>query len=847
MAVYDRYGNNVTAKYLNPTTNNSSMGKLQTNTAAGGGTTPTSGMSGTDIAGGVASLAGMAAPLLGDNAAADAVSGISTGVASGAAFGPIGMAAGAVLGGASSILGGSKKRAAARAAKRLAIDKSMMQDAASRTAQMTDDTPDVQVMAYGGKIMEYGGNTHEASSIGGNPVDANGNYTNPDNAVALVEKGEVLWNKGKNDSYIFSDKLGYAKQAKSIMKKYEKRLGKGLDNLDPISRNTMNSKLSKLQDEQEMVKSGIENGILEEGGWIQGAIKKPGSFTAQAKSRGLTPAEFQSKVLANKEDYSSTTVRRANLRKTLVSMGNGGTVPKQEASASTNTTPSPFNIQFVDVNTPASNLYKPTPEKKYLYPDTEQTFKEYQESITKDKTLQDKARLYGYKSLLDKELQKADPKVFSELQKMNYRKPIEEAIRNSENLYKEGKFKGYIDTEGIKKTLGEEGYNDYINLISTIKNPEFDVAGTNEQGQPIKNLKYGLRTSSSIYKPQSGVSADLPGRKGVKYTFGSDMTYNPQTKQYDITFRNPREFTAPDEAIIQEGKENEMYKANLERITNPKNDVTMAKPKMKCGGKLPKMDVGGDLPKLDNTVNIDMSDVQKRAVPLSQLPFATSLQSKGVSSVTPTMGTTSPKIIGNTETTEEPNKTYLGDIVPIAGSTALSMAGTGYALSRLKKPKAINIGRINPQQINLENARESARTSAKEGLANIRSAAKGVGSANYMNEVIAGTVGTQRELGRNLTQSYLAEATANATAKEEANRANVAAAAQEANLNAAREAKYEDTKAALTSNLFSLPMLGASDYLKQKNITDAALMNSPYEFATDPKNRFKRKLKVRKE
>ena len=62
--------------------------------------------------------------------------------------------------------------------------------------------------------------------------------------------------------------------------------------------------------------------------------------------------------------------------------------------------------------------------------------------------------------------------------------------------------------------------------------------------------------------------------------------------------------------------------------------------------------------------------------------------------------------------TNTPSKTYLGDIVPIAGSTALSMAGTAYALKNLKKPKPIKVNKITPSTINLESARESARTSA---------------------------------------------------------------------------------------------------------------------------------------
>lgn len=62
------------------------------------------------------------------------------------------------------------------------------------------------------------------------------------------------------------------------------------------------------------------------GKWIQSAIKNPGSFTKQAQSAGMSVAGFKNKVLANKEDYSSTTVKRANLANTLSKMrkGQGG-------------------------------------------------------------------------------------------------------------------------------------------------------------------------------------------------------------------------------------------------------------------------------------------------------------------------------------------------------------------------------------------------------------------------------------------------------------------------------------------------------------------------------------------
>ena len=59
------------------------------------------------------------------------------------------------------------------------------------------------------------------------------------------------------------------------------------------------------------------------GKWIQSAIKKPGSFTAQAKKAGMSVPAFRDKVLSNKSAYSSTTVKRANLAKTLAGMRKG--------------------------------------------------------------------------------------------------------------------------------------------------------------------------------------------------------------------------------------------------------------------------------------------------------------------------------------------------------------------------------------------------------------------------------------------------------------------------------------------------------------------------------------------
>ena len=51
--------------------------------------------------------------------------------------------------------------------------------------------------------------------------------------------------------------------------------------------------------------------------WIQKAIKRPGAFTAKAKKANKTVAGMAAAVTKNPSRYSATTVRQANLAKTL--------------------------------------------------------------------------------------------------------------------------------------------------------------------------------------------------------------------------------------------------------------------------------------------------------------------------------------------------------------------------------------------------------------------------------------------------------------------------------------------------------------------------------------------------
>jgi len=78
--------------------------------------------------------------------------------------------------------------------------------------------------------------------------------------------------------------------------------------------NTGQVQLTKPGTTQPLDEEDMEEGAEK---WIKGAIKHPGAFTQKAKSHGMTPSSFASKVLSNKEDYPAKTEKQANLAKTL--------------------------------------------------------------------------------------------------------------------------------------------------------------------------------------------------------------------------------------------------------------------------------------------------------------------------------------------------------------------------------------------------------------------------------------------------------------------------------------------------------------------------------------------------
>lgn len=267
------------------------------------------------------------------------VSGTLSGAAAGAAAGPWGALAGGVAGLAGGLFGagdrnGRRRRANERVQEALSVQNSYL------TQKETQDAL-ANIVAFGGWVNTHGGDyptgfnefnegdSHERNINGGVPqgIDSNG-------VPNLVEEGETKW-----DDYIFSkrlkipkgfskaydlgnvDKRSYADASKSLSKESKERP------FDPISKKGRDAMLSRLQQAQEAQKyidkadeamneifdlNEISDLLYAEGGGIHIKPSKRGTFTAAAKKHGKGVQEFARQVLANKENYSSAMVKKAN-------------------------------------------------------------------------------------------------------------------------------------------------------------------------------------------------------------------------------------------------------------------------------------------------------------------------------------------------------------------------------------------------------------------------------------------------------------------------------------------------------------------------------------------------------
>lgn len=285
------------------------------------------------------------------------LSGAVTGATAGMAAGPWGALAGAVIGGATSVFGAQGRNNQIEDANFQIANAIKSQNNYLTEMQARDALGNIA--AFGGWVSTHGGDyptgfnsfksggAHEENLYGGIPqgVDQNGTHN-------LVEEGETKWG-----DYIFSKRLkvpkgfgklynlknidnsSYADASKRISKESEER---PFDNISKRGRDEMLTRLQTAQEDQKYIDSmdtqlnkifalnRLEDTIFAKGGNIHIAPSKKGTFTAAAKKYGLGVQEFARRVLANKEDYSSAMVKKANFARNAAKWhDDGGWIEKR--------------------------------------------------------------------------------------------------------------------------------------------------------------------------------------------------------------------------------------------------------------------------------------------------------------------------------------------------------------------------------------------------------------------------------------------------------------------------------------------------------------------------------------
>jgi hypothetical protein len=181
----------------------------------------------------------------------------------------------------------------------------------STTDNILAGTSNLRHKTNGGYIIDYKGASHANEGIPvngstGNPVASTGEKA--DAEVEGKEVGAKLPNE--ETPYIFSHKLGFADKARKIQKKYSKRPD------EKMSQDAMYMELGGLMKHQEEVRGSLNNHMEDvtysEGGKIHINPANKGKFTASASKAGMGTQEFARHVLAHKDNYSTTQIKRAN-------------------------------------------------------------------------------------------------------------------------------------------------------------------------------------------------------------------------------------------------------------------------------------------------------------------------------------------------------------------------------------------------------------------------------------------------------------------------------------------------------------------------------------------------------
>ena len=261
------------------------------------------------------------------------------------------------------------------------------------------------------------------------------------------------------------------------------------------------------------------------------------------------------------------------------------------------------------------------------------------------------------------------------------------------------------------------------------------------------------------------------------------------------------------------------------------------------GGILPKYDPQIDLNRYDEFVDQVNMDYPSRS------RISPNLNAK-VTTTSPVLPTRSEirndlnKDANNNPVTYEPYTGMSSGQMWASATPSLLASGIGLASELINKrtPRKLSLARMTPQQISLDRSRQTAKEEANVARANISRSLRGSSptAGGYMANMIAGETGVQRELGKQLGESYTQEELTNAQFRQQADAANLETSMRESEYNTQAENMFDEARRSRINQYVSQGLTGVSNaisskYQSERDADFLNMLNPDYMIMKDPK------------
>ena len=202
------------------------------------------------------------------------------------------------------------------------------------------------------------------------------------------------------------------------------------------------------------------------------------------------------------------------------------------------------------------------------------------------------------------------------------------------------------------------------------------------------------------------------------------------------------------------------------------------------------------------------------------------------------------KDANNNPVTYEPYTGMSSGQMWASATPSLIASGIGLASELINKrtPRRLSLARMTPQQISLDRSRQTAKEEANVARANISRGVRAGAptSGSYMANMIAGETGIQRELGKQLGESYTQEELTNAQYRQQADAANLEISARETEYNTQAENMFDEARRSRINQYVSQGLTGVSNaisskYQSERDADYLNMLNPNYGVFKDPK------------